>query len=278
MKSSKLTSFIFRYILLVILLVLFIFPVYWMVVSSFQNNTQLMSFPPKFFGQNGTLQNYVHILSQSKFIGYFKNSVIVSFCSVLLSMVVSVFAGYAFSRYELPFKNILMASILNIQIFPVTVIIISLFTFYTKLHLLNTYRGLILADIIYTLPFTVWFLKSFFDTIPKSIDEAAKIDGCGRLKVLQAVILPLIKPGLIAIAIYTFLYSWDDFVFALTIMRTESMKTLPLGIVQSFMGEYVHDYAGMMTLSVISSIPVVAAFLFTQKHMIAGLTSGAVKG
>ncbi len=278
MLKTKKISLLFIYAGIAVMLLLFLFPVYWMIVSSFRDNSQLMSFPPKFSPAEGNLRNYIHILTQSKYLTYFKNSVIVSGCSVLLSMVLSVFAGYAFSRYELPFKNIMMASILNIQIFPVTVIIISLFTFYTKLNMMNTYRGLILADIIYSLPFTVWFLKSFLDTIPRSIDEAAKIDGCGRLRVLTDVILPLIKPGLIAIGIYTFLYSWDDFIFALTIMKTESMKTLPLGIVQSFMGEYVHDYAGMMTLSVIASVPVVVAFILTQKHMIAGLTSGAVKG
>ncbi len=266
------------YLGIILLLVVFLFPVYWMLVSSFHENSDLMSFPPKFGFSDGTMKNYLRIFTEPKYLVYFKNSVLVSCASVLLSILLSIFAGYAFSRYELPFKSVLMSAILNIQIFPVTVIIISLFTFYSRLNMLNTYRGLILADIIYSLPFTVWFLKSFFDTIPRSIDEAARIDGCGRIKTLTAVILPLVQPGLVAIGIYTFLYSWDDFVFALTIMKDEALKTLPLGLVQSFTGEYVHDYGGMMTLSVLASLPVVLAFLLTQKHMIAGLTSGAVKG
>lgn len=277
MKKKTLGSKICSYALVLVFLVLFLFPVYWMVVSSFHHNAELMSFPPKFGLKNATLINYVNIL-QPKFLAYFKNSFIIAFFSVLLSLGMSIFAGYAFSRYKLPFQNIIMSAILNIQIFPVTVIIISLFTFYSKMNLLDTKTGLVIADIIYSLPFTVWFLKSFFDTIPRSIDEAASIDGCSRLHTLTSVVLPLVKPGLVAISIYTFLYSWDDFVFALTILKSEANKTLPLGIVQSFLGEYVHDYAGMMTLSVLASLPVVIAFLFTQKFMIAGLTNGAVKG
>ncbi len=276
-KTKNLRYAVIIFMIFVFLCV-FIFPVYWMVVSSFHTNAELMSFPPEFTPAKGTLANYIKILTQARFFTYFKNSLIVAFFSVLLSMTLSVFAGYAFSRYKVPFKNLLMSSILNIQIFPVTVIIISLFTFYSGLGLLDTYTGLIFADIIYSLPFTVWFIKSFYDTVPRSLDEAAHIDGCGRLRTLFSVILPLVKPGLIAICIYTFLYSWDDFVFALTIMKSESMKTLPVGMVQSFLGEYVHDYAGMMTLSVIASAPVVIAFLLTQKYMIAGLTAGAVKG
>jgi len=278
MSKKKTSTRIFHYVLIGSLLVIFLFPIYWMIISSFHTNPELMRFPPKFGLSDSGLRNYANILMQQRYITNFTNSIIISSSSVILSILLSVFAGYAFSRYPIKGKGILMGLILNVQIFPVTVIIISLFTFYSRLGMLDTYGGIILANIIYSLPFTVWFIKAFFDTIPKSIDEAAFIDGCSRTRVLTSIIVPLITPGIIAIGIYTFLYSWDDFIFALTILRSESMKTLPLGLVQSFMGEYVHDYAGMMTLSVLASLPVVAAFLLTQKYMIAGLTNGAVKG
>lgn len=273
-KSKKLIN----YFIIALSLVIFLFPIYWMLISSFHKNASLMSFPPKFSLINSTKINYVEILGQLKFLNYFKNSVIVATASVIFSILISVFAGYAFSRYKFTGKSLLLTAILNIQVFPVTVIIIALFSFYSKMNLLDTYQGLIFADIVYSLPFTVWFIKAFFDTIPVSLDEAAKIDGCGRLRTLFSVIMPLLKPGMISVGIYTFLYSWDDFVFALTILKTDKMKTLPLGLVQSFMGEFSNDYAGMMTLSVLTSIPVVLAFLFTQKYMISGLTAGAVKG
>jgi multiple sugar transport system permease protein len=128
------------------------------------------------------------------------------------------------------------------------------------------------------LPFSIWFLKSFFDTVPRSLDEAAWIDGCGRFQTLFQILVPLLKPGLLGVAIYTFLRSWDDFLFGLILMSRDSMRTLPVGIAMSFIGEFAYDYAGMMTLSVIASIPVVVSFLFLQRYMIAGLTSGSVKG
>lgn len=207
-----------------------------------------------------------------------KNSFLVAFCTVAVSSVVALFAGYGFSRYNFPGKHLMMNAILNVQIFPVTVIIISLYTFYAKWHLMDTYTGLILANVVYTLPFTVWFLRSFFDTIPPTLDEAAMIDGCGRFKTITTVVAPLIKPGLVAVSIYAFLQSWDDFMFALVIMKSSAKKTLPLGIAQSFLGEFSQDYAGMMALSCLASVPVVILFALTQKQLIGGLTAGAVKG
>ncbi len=278
MKKNKKSRTVLNYSIIALELIIFLFPVYWMIVSSFHTNATLMSFPPNFTFSKGTIDNFIRVLGELKFINYFKNSVIVATSSVIFSILIALFAGYAFSRYKFVGKSLLMTAILNIQVFPVTVIIIALFSFYSKMNLLDTYQGLIFADIVYSLPFTVWFIKAFFDTIPKSIDEAAKIDGCGRLRILFSVLMPLLKPGMISVGIYTFLYSWDDFVFALTILKTERMKTLPLGLVQSFMGEFSNDYAGMMTLSVLTSLPVVLLFLLTQKYMISGLTAGAVKG
>lgn len=266
------------YLAIAFFLIIFLFPVYWMVVSSFRNNPQLMSFPPQFSLRVDNLQNYGTIFSTPKYMQYFKNSLITSTGSVVVSLIVSLLASFSFSRYHLKCKNLLMTTLMNIQVFPVTVIIISLFTFYSSMGLLNTYRGLILADLIYSLPFTVWFLKSFMDTVPMSLDEAAAIDGCNRLQVLTRIVLPVVRPGLIAIGIYTFLYAWDDFVFAQTIMKNASMKTLPVGMAESFVGEYVYDYAGMMTLSVLASLPVVIGFIFAGRYMVEGLTAGAVKG
>lgn len=277
MKRKK-RILVLWYLLIIAVLIIFLFPVYWMMVSSFQPNSALMSLPSKFWPKELFLDNYKMIANNMKYLVYFKNSVIVASLSMLFSIAASLFAGYAFSRFRFPCKSAFMTIIMNIQIFPVTVITISLFTFYSKMGLMDSYAGLVLANIIYSLPFTVWFIKAFFDTVPVSLDESAKIDGCGRMKTMMLVIMPLIKPGIVAIGIYTFLYSWDDFLFAMTIMKTEAMKTLPLGIAQSFIGEFAQDYAGMMTLSVIASVPVVIAFMFTQKYMVGGLVNGAVKG
>lgn len=277
MKAKKSTRIVV-YTVLILLICISLFPVYWMVISSFKHNNSLIAWPPDFTPSVKTLDNYKTMFGNAKYLTYFKNSLITSLGSVVVSMVVSILAAYAFSRYRFRCKNVLMSALMNIQIFPVTVIVISLFTFYSKLGLQSTYVGLILAELVYSLPFTVWFLKAFMDTVPISLDEAAKIDGCSRLQVLFRVVLPVVRPGLIAIGIYTFLYAWDDFVFSQIIMKKESMKTLPVGMASSFIGEFIFDYAGMMTLSVIASLPVVVSFIFAGKYMVEGLTSGAVKG
>ena len=161
--------------------------------------------------------------------------------------------------------------------FPIVAILISLFTFFSRMKLTNNYLGLILADISMSLPLAIWMLKSFFDSVPRSLDESAAIDGCGRFRIMVEIVFPLIKPGVSAVAIYTFLKSWDDYMFGLVLMNKNAMKTLPVGIAESFMGEFVHNYAGMMTLAFIASLPLLLLFVFFQRYMIAGLTGGAVK-
>ena len=158
------------------------------------------------------------------------------------------------------------------------VILISLYTFYMRWNLLNTYRGLILIDTAFALPLAINLMKSFFDTLPKSLDESATIDGAGRLQTLWSILMPLVLPGLLAVGIYTFLNAWDDFLMALTIMQDTNMKTLTVGLAQSFLGEYAYDYGALMAFSLCGSLPVVLIFVFLQRYMISGLTAGAVKG
>jgi multiple sugar transport system permease protein len=242
------------------------------------DNATLMAWPPQFNPFKGTIESYKKILSMPKYLVFFKNSTIVSGLTVLLCIITSIFAGYSLSRFRFFGRNFFMTSILSIQMFPIVAILISLYTFYSKLGLINTYTGLVLADTMLGLPLSIWLLKSFFDTIPTSLDESAKIDGCSRMGTLFRIIVPLLKPGLVAVGIYTFLQSWDDYLFGMIIMNRDEMRTLPVGIAQSFIGEFAHDYSGMMTLAVCASLPVILMFIFLQRYMVAGLTGGAVKG
>ena len=165
-----------------------------------------------------------------------------------------------------------------IQIAETPKYVASLYIFYTKLGLLSSYPGLILSDTTFALPLAVTLVKSFFDTVPKSLDESARIDGAGKMRTLVEILFPLVKPGIVAVCIYTFLNAWDDYMMSLIIMQDASMKTLPVGIAETFLGEYCYNYGGMMAFAVIGSLPIVLLFIFLQKHMIAGLTAGAVKG
>ena len=171
-----------------------------------------------------------------------------------------------------------MTVLMSSQIFPVVVMIITIYNLYMRLHLLNTHAGLILADVASTLPLAIMMIKSFFDTIPVSLDEAAKIDGAGRMKTLIDIIFPLVKPGVVAIAIYTFMGAWDDYLMASIIMQRSEMRTITVGIAEAFFSEYSYDYSGMMAFVVCGAAPIVLAFTFLQKYLISGLTSGAVKG
>lgn len=279
-KSTIWRGKIGKYLLLAGLLTLALSPVYWMFVSSFRQNSDLTKLPPKFlpFDVGASLENYGRILANPRYLTYYQNSLIVAFGTVTVCLVVAVMAGYVLSRYNFPGKILLQTGILSVQMFPLVAILISLFTFYSDMKLTNTYQGLILADTSIALPFSIWFMKSFFDTIPSSLDEAATIDGCGRFRTLFQIIVPLSRPGLLAVGIYTFLLSWDDFIFSLTLMSKDELRTLPVGIANSFAGELLFDWSGMMTISVVASVPVLLLFIFLQRYMIAGLTQGSVKG
>lgn len=267
-----------KYILLIIILVTLLFPVYWMVISSLMPNKDLMSLPPHFFPININLNSYTKIFQNLQYVTYFKNSFIVASGTTVFTLFIVIPAGYSFSRFRYYGRNVLLTAILSVQMFPIVAILISLFTFYYSWGLLSTYRGLILADASFCLPLAISLMKGFFDTIPRSLDEAAKIDGAGRLKTLTRILVPLTTPGMVAVGIYTFLYSWDDFLMALVIMQSDNMKTMPVGIVASFLGEYAYDYSSMMAFACLGSAPIVILFIFFQRYMVAGLTSGSVKG
>ncbi len=266
-----------KYFILAALAAILLFPVYWMIVCSFMESHYLMVIPPHFIPVNPSLQNYIDIFRTPKYLRYFQNSFISAGGTVLFALLIAVPAGYSFSRYAIPGKNGILSVIMSVQMFPVVVILISLYAFYSRMGLMSSYRGLILADTTLVMPLSVMLIKSFFDTVPRSLDEAAKIDGAGRLQTLVRILFPLIMPGVVAVCIYTFLNAWDDYLMALILMQGD-MKTLTVGIAETFLGEYCYNYGGMMAFAFIGSLPIVVLFVFLQKYMIAGLTAGAVKG
>lgn len=278
-RAHRQTQTFLKYALIVLFTALLLFPVLWMLLSSLQPSYKLMQMPPTFTvtGESG-FGNYLKIFSKPTYVRYFLNSFITAGFTVVTVLLISIPAGFSFSRYRFRGRNAILTTILSVQMFPIVVILISLYSFYTQWNLLNTYQGVILADTTFALPLAITLMKSFFDTLPRSLDESARIDGAGRLRTLFQILLPLTLPGLVAVGIYTFLSAWDDFLMAMTIMQTNAMKTLPVGLAQSFLGEYAHDYGALMAFSIAGSLPIVLLFVFFQKYMISGLTAGAVKG
>lgn len=275
---SRTIGTVLKYAVLLSIVVALLFPIYWMLVCSLMPSPYLSILPPHFLPDKFTLENYQRIFSEAAYLNFFKNSFIVSVGTVGLALLIAIPAGYSFSRYSFSGKHVLQSLLMSVQMFPTVVILISLYVFYRNLGLLNTYQGLILADATFTMPLSIMLSRSFFDTVPRSIDDAARIDGAGRFRIILQIAFPLVLPGVVAVAIYTFLNAWDSYLVPLIILTEQSMKTLPIGISETFLGEYSHNYGGMMAFAFAGTLPIVLIFIFLQKYMIAGLTAGAVKG
>lgn len=278
-KTKKTAVQVVKYLVIALLVCILLFPIWWMLVGSLRPYYTLISLDDvAFWPKDFTVENYVKIFSQAKYLRYFANSFIVSGGTVLVTLLIAIPAAYSFSRFRFGGKIAVLSAVQSVQMFPIVVILISLYTFYKQWGMLDTYRGVILADVTFALPLSITLLKSFFDTVPNALDESAKIDGAGRMRTMVQVILPLVLPGLVAVAIYTFLTAWDDYLMSLTIIRIDEKRTLAVGLAQSFMGEYSNDYGALMAFSVAGSLPIVLLFIFFQKYMVEGLTAGAVKG
>jgi multiple sugar transport system permease protein len=256
-----------------------LFPMYWMLSTSFKNPVDVFKVPPDLWTTQLTLINYLNLgRGYTPIWTFFNNSVIVSLGNVLLVVVLATFAGYALSRLQFRLRRTILIGTLLTQMFPLVVLLVPLYVLYLRLNLLNTYSGLILAFASFTLPFGIWMIKGFVDSVPLEIEEAAMVDGCSRFQALLRVVLPVIVPGVVATAVFAFLDAWNNLLFPLTLITDITMKTLPPGMIIAFGGEFKHDWGGMMAASTVVSIPVVIAFVLVQRYMLEGLTRGAMKG
>lgn len=279
----RLLSKILRRVLIGILLAMTLFPIYWMVITSVKPRVDFFKLPPGWIPKTLTSDHYYAVLAsgmggQLNFLNYFKNSVIVCGIVVILTLILAIPAGYAFSRFRFGGRRTLLNLVLVSQMLPIVMLLIPFYIAFRKLGLLNTYVSVVFPYLVFTLPFSMWMLKGYFDTIPRALEEAAMIDGCGRVEAMRRVLLPNITPGLIATSIVAFIMAWDEFIIALTLLVSDNMRTLPPGIIMSFVGEFEIRWGDMMAASMIITIPVMLAFAFLHKHLVKGLTAGAVKG
>ena len=208
---------------------------------------------------------------------YFLNSFIITLSTTFLVIFVSIFSSYAFSRLKFIGRKFVLKFIILTQLFPLVVIIIPMYMVFAKIHLIDTYISLIIAYLSFTVPVGVWILRGFFKGIPYSLEEAAMVDGCTRLQAFLKVVLPLARPGISATSVYIFIVTWQEFMFALTFLSDQKMRTLPVGILD-FIRQYGINWGGLMAASTLITIPVFIIFLILQKQFIAGLTQGSIKG
>ena len=262
----------------VALIALFAFaPLYWLVITSLTPDEDVFAFPPRLFPAEITFDHYASVFADPEIFGFLTNSVFVSVITAVLSVIVSMYMAYSFSKFRYRGRKALMYFVLSSQMFPQALLLVTLYVVFAQFGLLNTYQALIISFTTFTLPLCVWMLKGFFDALPDELIEAAKIDGAGHWRTLHSVVLPLAAPGLVAAGLFAFVRGWNDFIFALTLAGPEK-QTLPPGLVNTFVGEASTAWPELMAASLVVSLPVAIAFIALQKYLVGGLTAGAVKG
>jgi multiple sugar transport system permease protein len=273
-------------VMLVTLVLLFIYlPVAWLVISSISTRAELLSTPIHWIPQQPTLQNYLNIFFPSQGVSEVArtfritlwNSFVVASSVTAITLVVGSLAAYALIRLRLPFSQTMLIGIMGTRMIPEISLVIPLYIFASRLRLLNTPTILIITYLSFALPFAIWLMAAFFDTIPIELEDAARVDGCSRLQTLARIILPISAPGLVSTGLFVFLTAWDEFFFALIFTSTVAAKTVPVAIAE-FTGRYVVDVGSMMTGGVLAAIPPVLFSLIFQRYIVSGLTAGAVKG
>jgi multiple sugar transport system permease protein len=251
-------------------------PVFWMLSSSFKSNSEIFLSPPQVITENFSFDAYRNIFTDPEKVRFFVNSYIVALSVTALTLLVAILTGFAFSRFEFPGKRLLNVVILSVQAVPPITLLIPYFGLMVTLKLYNTYWALILTYMVFTLPYAIIMMTGYFNTLPRELDEAVKVDGAGSFTALWRVLVPIAIPGLVSVGIYTFMIAWNEYLFALTLTRTVDMRTVPIGI-QLLMGQHSYEWNEMMAMSILGCIPVLLLFLFFQRFFIGGMTAGSVK-
>jgi ABC-type glycerol-3-phosphate transport system permease component len=263
-------------LLQLLLAVVVLLPFFWMLSVSLKPATEPFAIPARLWPDHPTVDNYVTAF-RPEFRQYFLNSVIVSAATLAITIPLALLAAYSFTRLQMRLLSVFLVLIIVAQMFPSSAIIIPLYKMVKGAGLLNTYAALVVAYITVTLPVAIWMLRGFLAKLPGTLEEAAAIDGATPLQAFFQIVVPLCRPGIVATAVFVLIVTWQEFLFALSFTSTKEMRTLPVGV-NDYIGQYGIRYGELMANAVMISLPVVIAFFFLQRHFVAGLTQGAVKG
>lgn len=279
-RFLKIIDKILYYGLILFGVALVLFPIAWMISTAFKDKGAMFAYPPQWIPENPTLESFIIVLSPSKnpFLIWFRNSILVGLGTAIASLLLAIPAGYAFSRFRFRARNVILLFIIASQMFPIVLLLISIYLMYNSWGFINTLHGLVLAYMSFALPFAIWMLKNYFDTIPHELEEAALIDGCSRFGAMIRVALPLIGPAAVSVGTFCFLVAWNELLFAMTLNTTDAVRPLAPGLLIRYAGSYQSSYNEMMAASFLASIPVFIIFITMQRYVVAGLTLGAVKG
>jgi multiple sugar transport system permease protein len=274
-RRSRIAFATAAYLALVALLVLFIFPLLWILGLSFKTRVQTFASPPLFIW-TPTLENYIKVLGTGDFQHAFVNSLLISVEAVLLSICVGVPAAYSFARFRFAGRNWLFFSLLVMRMLPPIAVLVPMYVLFSKLGLTETRISVVLAYTTFSLPLVVWIMRGFFEELPRELEESAWVDGASRFAAFRSVVLPLVRPGLVAATILCLLLAWNDFIFA-AVLTNDATRTLPV-LMASYSGDVGVDWGAMTASGVLVVLPVILFSFLAQRHLVAGLSSGAVKG
>ena len=250
-------------------------PYVWMVLTSVKPQAELAVWPVQYLPRNATLDHYRELVGRTSFAANLLNSLIIAAGAAALGLGVSIPAAYAFSRFRFRGRRALMTGFLVINMFPIVLLIIPLFILMKRLGLLDTFLGVVLGHSTFAIPFAIWMLTSYFNAIPKDLDEAATIDGASRQEAIRLIILPLVMPGVVTAGIYIFITSWNEYLFAM-MLSGQAVRTVTVAL-QLFIGEFTIQWGLLTAGGTLVALPVTLLFLLVQRRLVGGLTAGAVK-
>ena len=285
MGYQKFLNKLFLFLLTIPVLLFIFLPLLWLFSASLSTQVELFTVPPHWIPQHPIAQNYLDIFFPSQaassvprtFGVAMLNSIKIASAVTIISLVIGSFAAYALVRIPFKFNRPIQLGILATRMIPEVSLVIPLFIIASSLQLINKPIVLIIAYMSFALPFAIWLMAAFFQTVPIELEDAARIDGCGRLGILFRVVMPISVPGLISTAMFVFLLAWDEFFYALIFTSTLAAKTVPVAIAE-FVGRYVVNITGMMAGGILAAVPPVVLALIFQRYIVSGLTAGAVKG
>lgn len=275
-KNNKIITAILIYAILILAVLIVLFPLAWIISTSVKPSSEIFEIPPHWIPHQVVLGSYTDVLFNSSIPNSFLNSLIVGLGCCFIALVIGGLAGYGFARFDFRYRNALSVFMLISQMLPITVVMIPMYYMISNVGLIDTKTGIIFSHLIIALPMVTWLIRGYVQGIPKSLEEAASIDGCSTLKIFANVLLPLLKPAFCATGVYALICSWNEYTLANVLSRSGSSKTLPLSL-SEFSTFFRVNWGDTMAAAVIITIPVIVFFMVVQKQFVSGLVSGSVK-
>lgn len=275
-KTQQRLVSLLRIIILALYLIVVLAPLYWLFITSVKTKSDIYTMNIQYWPKHFTLQNYVDLWNATAFPEYFKNSIVISIISAVFVLILCILGGYALARYDFKWKKATLFGFLITQMVPVTLLLIPLYILFAKLGLVNTSASLLVFYIVINVPFCLITMRSFFERIPKSLEEAAMVDGCTKFQTLVRIVLPVMLPGIVATFVFAFTGAWNELLGGVMFINTESLKTIPVGL-NGFVGKFDVNWGQMTAGGILALIPTVILFAIVQKYIVEGLTQGSVK-